>query len=187
MNPKSLKNSRRIYNFCFSLLASMTLAPAMLHAADTFPMPSTGTCSFLINLPIPYGVNPGQSGYTTGGSVMGRITFTSATTGTLVGAVVNPTYKSDGSPDIYARHNIYINDGVFTITSLTQANGFEGGYLMKVSGTAIKDIGQTPIFQPLFEANVLPVNSGKTIFMQFTDSGTTGDAGAGPGTGVCQF
>lgn len=179
---------RNIYKFIFLMLSASSMFGSLVtQAADTVPMPSSGTCSFLINLPVPYGLDPSLLPYKTGGSFMGKITFSSASTGTLVGAVVNPTYEDNKNPSIYAKDNRYINDGVVTFTTMTQSNGFEGGILMKVSATYKDDLSGLPSFHSLFEANISPVNGGKTIFMQITNTNYESNGGPGPGTGVCQF
>jgi hypothetical protein len=69
-------------------------------------MPSSGSCGFMINLPIPYGFNVGSNGngtFTTGGGIFGTITFISTIVGTFTASVVNPIYDSSESPKIYKK------------------------------------------------------------------------------------
>ena len=168
---------------CLTLLASSMLCSIASKAADAVPMPSSGSCSFMINSPVPFGLDPRFLPYTTGGGGIGILTFTSSTTGTVVGAIVSPRYKSDGSPEIRAIDNEYIN-GTFTVVPMTSTNGFVGGYRMFFSVSILSSDNSVRV-KP-FEANVLPSNGGKTIMMLLANSSPT-DEGVGPGTGLCQF
>lgn len=156
-----------------------------LYAADANVMPSSGTCSFLINQPVPFGLDPSLLPYTTGGSAIGTITFTSGTAGNFYGAIVSPLYKSSGSPDVRAVDNEYMN-GTFTVVPMTAPLGFVGGYRMFFNANITDYSGTVRVKS--FEVNVVPSNSGKTILMQLANTNFTDpDAGVGPGTGVCNF
>lgn len=150
-----------------------------VHAISTIP--SSGTCAYLITLPVPLGITIFP--YTgTGYNVMGILTFTSASAGTMSGVVVNVTYKTSNSPSY--EHSVIFTNLPFTVTSMTTSNGFLGGYILSASGTGFKTIApNTPISANL-SFNVASVNSGKTLMMQFTGSG---GPEPGPGSGVCQF
>lgn len=159
-------------------------------SASSNSMPTSGTCGFMINLPIPYGVNvaanngsDGNGTFTTGGSILGTLTFTSATTVSFTAAIVNPVYNSSNSPKLYESHNIFINDGTITISQMTSSNGFTGGYYFGFLGhiNGGSNIGG-------WHANVVPTNSGKTLLIQLAnDSDPNNNDGVGPGSGICQF
>jgi hypothetical protein len=146
------------------------------HAISTIP--SSGTCAYLITQPVPLGITTFP--FTgTGYNVMGTLTFTSASAGTMSGVFVNVTYKTSDSPSY--EHSVIFTNIPFTVSSMTTSNGFSGGYILSASGNAFKTTApNTPISASLI-FNVASVNSGKTLMMQFTGSGP------GAGSGVCQF
>lgn len=166
-------------------------------AADVNVMPTSGSCSFSINLPIPFGVDVSTKGggssdhpygtYKTGGSVMGVIIFTSTSTASFSSVIVDPLFSAISSPSLRAVDNIYINGGIITIKAMSEVDGFSGGYRMFFSGIASgssSKSGQTVAW----EANVLPSNGGRTLLMQLANSTSLNEnSGIGPGTGVCQF
>jgi hypothetical protein len=150
-------------------------------------IPSSGTCAFLITQPVPLGItNYPFTG--TGYNFMGTLTFSSSNSGILNMVVVNVTYRNSDGP-VY-EHSAVLNNFPFTITPMTSSNGFSGGYVLKATQSASSSAFKTT--SPLtyvsnvgLYANIVPVNDGKSIFMQFT--ATTAGEGPGPGSGVCQF
>lgn len=186
---------RKLFGLYFLLFVFVNTSS--LHATEVNVMPSSGTCSFMINLPVPYGVDISTRGggtsnhpfgtYDTGGSLMGTITFTSSAGGSFTGTIVNPLYQVSESPSLRSVDNVFFNGGTITITAMTAADGFVGGYKMVFRGTAtgsdrfIGRVGE-------WEANVLPSNNGKTLLIQLANNTLPNENyGIGPGTGVCQF
>ena len=151
------------------------------------PIPSSGTCAFLITQPVPLGITnfPFKG---TGYNFMGTLTFNNASSGMMDLIVVNVTYNTQDSP--YYEHSGILNNAPFTITPMSAANGFSGGFLLKVtqgsSTTAFKTTTPTtPLTNIELFANIVPVNEGKSILMQLTATKVSG--GTAPGSGVCQF
>jgi hypothetical protein len=167
---------------CASLLLVVTNAVYALPA-----MPSSGSCAFLITQPVPLGItNYPFTG--TGYNLMGTLTFTSSSSGNLNMVAVNVTYRNSDSP-VY-EHSAVVNNFPFTITPMTNSNGFSGGYVLKAiqsaSSSAFKTTSpNTNLTNVVIYANLVPVNDGKSILMQLT--ATKAGEGPGPGSGVCQF
>lgn len=156
--------------------------------ANALPsMPSSGTCAFLITQPVPLGItNYPFTG--TGYNLMGTLTFANATSGVASLVVVNVTYRNSDGP-VY-EHSGVINNAPFTISPMTNSNGFPGGFVLKVTQSATTSAFKsttpiTPMTGIGLYANIVPVNDGKSILMQF--SATKAGEGPGPGSGVCQF
>jgi hypothetical protein len=145
-------------------------------AAEAPSMPSSGSCALLVTLPVPHGAATlADTGY----NFMGRISFTSASSGKFNGSGTNPTYHTSDSPFLAAGSTRYFNDWDVVITPMTSANGFVGGYKLVFSGLFE---GQ----QTSFEFNGVPANGGKTIMIQSATEGTAQNPSFGPGSGVCQ-
>jgi hypothetical protein len=192
LNKIWLKNFLSIAVGAVLISAGMKIIDTKAQSSNnTNAMPTSGNCGFMINLPLPYGIDVstnngathGNGTFVTGGSIFGTITFTSATAGTFSGSIVNPTFVSNDSPAIYASDNIYFNNGDVTITPMTAANGFVGGYRVSFSGriNGGPNIGG-------WEANVIPTNSGKTLLIQLANSNANDPrASVGPGSGICQL
>ncbi len=145
-----------------ALAIAASLATPSAFAATA--LPTSGSCQFLITLPVPLGVaSINQTGY----NITGVLTFTSSTTATMSGYVTNANYSSAGSPTLAAP--VIFNNSAVSITSMTTATGFVGGYFLAI----------TAPFAAQFTA--VPANSGNTIFMQVSGGPL------GPGSGVCQF
>jgi hypothetical protein len=140
-------------------------------------MPTTGSCAFLITLPVPYGLVDVTSYAETGYNFMGIINFTSSSSGILSGTVENAIYKTNDSPDFGPP--VYVKDAVVSISPMTDSNGFIGGSKIIVNGIR-KKAGTAPK-QVQFILNAVATNGVNTILLQ--TSGTT----PGPGSGVCQF
>jgi hypothetical protein len=155
---------------------STCLALQSAHAIST--MPSSGTCAFLITQPVPLGITtfPFRG---TGYNVMGTLAFTSATAGTMSGVVVNVTYTTTDGPSY--EHSAIFTNLPFSVTAMTNANGFSGGYILSASGNAYKTTAPNTALAASFNFNMASVNSGKTLMMQLTGSGLSA------GSGVCQF
>jgi len=163
-----------------SLLTSLPLLLAIGGAAPALAsMPSSGSCAFLMTLPVPYGASVSVMGET-GYNIIGKFNFNSATSGTFSGRIVNPIFQTNNSPYILSKNIIDLNNFAVTITAMTSANGFVGGYKMTakgpVNGTTIE-----------LEFTGVPNGNGKSILMISTGAGTPNDANLGPGSGVCQF
>jgi hypothetical protein len=142
-------------------------------------MPSSGSCAFLMTLPVPYGATVtsfGETGY----NVIGKITFNSATTGSFSGRIVNPIFQTDSSPYILAKNIIDLENFAVAIETMTPGNGFTGGYKMTASGR----INGAPVD---IEWTAVPNNNGKSILMISSGAGTPNNPKLGPGSGVCQF
>jgi hypothetical protein len=142
-------------------------------------MPSSGSCAFLMTLPVPYGATVtslGETGY----NMIGKITFLSATTGTFSGRIVNPVFQSDNSPYILAKNIIDLENFSVSIEAMTPGNGFTGGYKLtatgRLNGNSIS-----------LEWTGVPNTNGKSILMISSGAGTASDPKLGPGSGVCQF
>jgi len=168
------------------LFASLLLV--VTNAVYALPaMPSSGSCAFLITQPVPLGItNYPFTG--TGYNLMGTLTFTSSSSGNLNMVAVNVTYRNSDSP-VY-EHSAVVNNFPFTITPMTNSNGFSGGYVLKAiqsaSSSAFKTTSpNTNLTNVVIYANLVPVNDGKSILMQLT--ATKAGEGPGPGSGVCQF
>lgn len=161
-----------------SLLLLVTNAGYALPA-----MPSSGTCAFLITQPVPFGITsfPFKG---TGYNVMGTLSFNNSTSGIMNGVFVNVTYTNQDGPTY--EHSAILKNVPFKITSMTDANGFSGGFILEgEGGSGYKTIAPNiPITVGIF-ANVVPVNDGKSILMQL--SARSAGSGPGPGSGVCQF
>jgi hypothetical protein len=142
-------------------------------------MPSSGSCAFLMTLPVPYGASATAMGET-GFNFIGKITFTSATTGAFSGRVINPTYQANNSPYILAKNILDFENIPMTIEAMNASNGFTGGYKMvassKLNGRSI-----------YLEWTAVPNNNGKSILLVSSGVGTPDNPGVGPGSGVCQF
>jgi hypothetical protein len=163
-----------------SLLSSL---PLLLAIGGTAPamasMPSSGSCAFLMTLPVPYGASVtvvGETGY----NIIGKFNFNSATSGTFSGRIVNPIFQTNNSPYILSKNIIDLNNFAVTISAMTPPNGFTGGYKIiakgPVNGATIE-----------IEFTAVPNGNGKSILMISTGAGTPNDAKLGPGSGVCQF
>lgn len=143
------------------------------------PMPSSGSCALLLTLPVPYGANVtsfGETGY----NMIGRILFTSATTGSLSGRIVNPTYQQNNSPYILSKNIFDFENIPLTVEMMTSANGFVGGY--KITGNS--RLNGRNFF---IELTAVASNNGKSIVLVSSGAGTTDSPGLGPASGVCQF
>jgi hypothetical protein len=103
--------------------------------------------------------------------------------------VVNVTYNNQDGPQY--EHSAVLNNAPFTITPMTSANGFSGGFVLKATqGTTTTAFKTTTPVTPItstieFYSNIVPVNDGKSILMQLT--GPKAGVGTAPGSGVCQF
>lgn len=144
--------------------------------AEVPTMPSSGSCAMLVTLPVPHGAATLPD---TGYNFLGRISFTSASTGKFNGSGTNPTYHTSDSPFLAAGSTRYFVDWDVTITPLTQRTGFVGGYKLVFSGL-FEGV------QTSFEFNGVPANGGKTIMLQAAKEGTAQNPSMGPGSGVCQ-
>ena len=140
-------------------------------------MPTTGSCAFLITLPVPYGLVDVTSYAETGYNFMGIINFTSSTSGSLSGTFENAIYKTNGGPNLGPTS--YLKDAVVSISPMNENNGFIGGSKFTINGIA-KKVGFMPQ-QVQITLNAVATNSGNTILLQATGSTQT------PGSGVCQF
>lgn len=153
-------------------LGSLFITP--VHAIS--PIPSSGSCAFLITFPVPYGLVDVTSYAETGYNFLGVIAFSSSTTGTLSGTVENAVYKTNGSPSLGPA--AYIKDATVAIAPMTDSNGFSGGSKLTVTGAA-KIGSKSQQFTLVF--NAVASNGGNTIMLQ------NSSPGPGPGSGVCQF
>lgn len=143
-------------------------------------MPTSGSCAFMMTLPVPYGATVTSFGGLTGYNLLGRMTFTSATTGSFSGRIVNPTFQTNNSPYISAGGIIDLESFPMSIEPLSAGNGFTGGYKMTATGR----VGGNAVF---LEWTAVPNNNGKSILMVSSGVGTASDPRLGPGSGVCQF
>jgi hypothetical protein len=133
-------------------------------------MPTSGSCAMLLTLPVPYGLTSVDSYAETGYNILGKLTFVSASEAKFNGSVVNPTYKSSGSPVINEEDTIYLRDTPVAIQAMTSTNGFEGGYKLVFSVSNLIR----------FNVNAIPANNSKTILLQSS-------GGLEPASGVCQL
>lgn len=159
--------------FLLSLLAFF-IAPIA-----TAGMPSSGSCAFLMTLPVPYGASVtsfGETGY----NMIGKITIINATTGVFSGRIVNPVFQTNSSPYILAKNIIDIENFAVSIMEMSPGNGFTGGYKMTASGR----INGAPVD---IEWTAVPNTNGKSILMISSGTGTPNDPKLGPASGVCQF
>ena len=140
-------------------------------------MPTTGSCAFLITLPVPYGLVDVTSYAETGYNFMGVINFTSSTSGSLSGTVENAIYKTNDGPGFGPP--VYVKDAVVSISPMNDSNGFIGGSKLTVNGIG-KKVGYSPK-QVQFILNAVATNGGNTLLLQVTGTNI------GPGSGVCQF
>ena len=139
-------------------------------------MPSSGSCAILLTLPVPYGKNI-SSPYQTGYNLLGKLTFTSETTGVFNGSIVNASFNTTNSPYIdTSGGRTYLNNWSVSTATLNSSTGFTGGYKMTFSGS-----------QGSFELLAVPTNDSQTILLQSSATGTASDPGLGPGSGVCQL
>ena len=158
------------------LLFSLTAASHAFAALPKFP--TTGSCAFLITQPVPLGADVtalGETGY----NFLGVINFTNATTGTLSGYVVNPIYQTTNSPTL--GNSGRINNATVKIAPMTINNGFVGGYVLSVTGTAVMNGVNKAIS---FVINAVPAAGGNVLLLQFAGAPGTGP---GPGSGSCEF
>jgi hypothetical protein len=102
--------------------------------------------------------------------LLGKLTFSSATSATFNGVVVNPRYQTNNSPQVTDADNFKLINTPVTIQAMTSANGFEGGYKLTFAVNSSNN----------FYINAVPANNSKTILMQ-----TNG--GLEPASGVCQL
>jgi len=170
IQPKEFMQKALIF---FTLTILTFLNPA--RAVATFP--TTGSCAFLITLPVPYGLVDVTSYAETGYNFMGIMTFNTSTSGTLSGVFENAVYKTNDSPALGPA--AYVKDAAISIAPMNDSNGFVGGHKLTVSGTG--KIGSVTK-QFTFILNAVATNNGNTLMLQ-----TSGTTGPGPGTGVCQF
>ncbi len=161
----------------FKLLTA-ALAASSVHSAIA-AMPSSGSCAFLMTLPVPYGASVTSMGET-GYNMIGRITFSSATTGTFSGRIINPVFQTNSSPYILAKNIIDLENFSMTVEAMTPGNGFSGGYKMTATGRVNNATAA-------LEWTAVPNNNGKSILMISSGAGTASDPKLGPGSGVCQF
>jgi len=150
-------------------------------------IPSSGTCAMLMTLPVPYGFNVStntrngvQGAYQTGYNLIGRIAFSSSSSGSFSGQIINPTFNTSNSPYIESSNGVInLQNFSLSITPMTNSNGFSGGYIFTFTGT----LNSSPL---VFRLVGVPSNSGNTIVMVSEDVGTANSPGIGPGSGVCQ-
>lgn len=141
-------------------------------------MPTSGSCALLLTLPVPFGSNLVNN--PTGYNFIGRLTFNSATTGSLSGRVVNPTYQLTDSPYISSQSIMDFENLPVNIEALNSSNGFTGGYKISINGR----VNGRNIY---LEFTGVPSNNGKSILLISSGVGTPSNPGVGPGSGVCQF
>lgn len=134
-------------------------------------MPTSGSCALLLTMPVPYGLLDVDSYQETGYNILGKLTFKSASEATFNGSVVNPTYRTMGSPTIHEEDTIYLRNTAVVIQAMTSSDGFEGGYKL----TFTHGIGKS------FKLNAIPTNNTKTILLQSSSGGLE------PASGVCQL
>lgn len=150
-----------------------------MSSAYTQPsMPNSGSCAFLLTLPVPYGSNLVNT--PTGYNFIGRLTFTSATTGSFSGRGVNPTYQLTDSPYISSQSIMDFENLPVNIEALNSSNGFTGGYKIAISGR----VNGRNVY---LEFTGVPSNNGKSILLISSGIGTPSNPGIGPGSAVCQF
>lgn len=152
------------------------------NAQSTYtPMPTSGNCALLLNLPIPYGVDVSKSSangpgtYQTGYNFIGIMSFIGGNLAKLSGKIINPVFNINDSPYLSSNSTVIVNEFSGSISPLNKNNGFEGGYLMTFTGS-IQGKSKSLVMTGV------PTNSGKTIVIVLSD-GTS----PGPGSGVCQF
>lgn len=155
----------------FSLSASIATALPQ--------MPTSGTCAFLISNPIPYGLADVNSYGETGFNFLGTLTFNNATSASFSAHVVNVKYRTSGTPAVDTPG--IVTNAPVTITPMTSANGFVGGYILNIKLTSANvKVAKPFVGTQLMTMNAVPVNSGNSVLLQFSE-------GAEPGSGVCQF
>lgn len=141
-------------------------------------MPTSGSCALMLTLPVPYGASTslGETGF----NFIGNLKFTSATTGTLSGRGVNPTYQKNNSPYILAENIMDFENAPVTIEAMNSSTGFTGGYKITVNGRW----NNRSLFM---ELSAMPSNNGKSLLLISSGAGTPDSPGVGPASGVCQF
>lgn len=159
--------------FAVSIALSLTM---ISNAHALLALPTSGSCGFLITEPVPYGMANVDAMGETGYNFMGVITFNSAKSASLNGAYMNAAYSTRNSPQVKAP--AYLNNASISIYPLDASNGFVGGYRLVMSGQVMS--ANKPSEKVTLNINALPVNSGKSILLQFAE-------GTQPGSGVCQF
>lgn len=156
-------------------------------SAPTATMPTSGTCSFEINMILAGGVSVvdyNQASKVTLGTtvgpftlgLLGQFTFT-GTTGTFSVTEVDRSYTS-ASPSPPTTVDTSLNtSGTFAVSAQTGTAVVPGAAQIQLTMTAQNGVAMTA--KPGPTLLVMPVNGGNTLLVQ--------DQTSGSGGGVCQF